>query len=135
MHGWRIMAKYDGVKSGKRTIGGYEKHYRSAWEANYARYLQFLLERGEIASWLHEPDVFWFEGIKRGTVSYLPDFKVTENCGEVVYHEVKGWMDSRSKTKLKRMDKYHPTVKILVIEAAQYKAIKKSISMMIKDWE
>lgn len=122
-------------KAGWREIGLVKKYYRSRWEANYARYLEWLKELGEIKSWSHEPKIFWFEGIKRGTVSYLPDFCVTENNGSEVYHEVKGWMDKRSLTKLKRMKKYYPNVKLVVIARKEYEAIAKSVSKLIKEWE
>ena len=92
-------------KSGWREIGGKRKYFRSRWEANYARYLEFLKQNKQVLDWAHEPEVFWFEGIKRGCVSYLPDFKVTYIDNAVEYHEVKGWMDDRSKTKMKRMEK------------------------------
>ncbi len=122
-------------KGGWRNIGGVSKYYRSRWEANYARYLQWLQEKKEIFSWAHEPKVFWFDGVKRGTVSYLPDFCVVEKSGEEVYHEVKGWMDKRSVTKLKRMKKYHPNVRMVLITAKEYKAISAAVSKIIKDWE
>ena len=120
---------------GWRDIGGIRKYYRSKWEANYARYLEWLKSKGEIQSWLHEPETFWFEGIARGCLSYLPDFRVVEKSGQVVFHEVKGWMDARSKTKIKRMAKYHPAVKLIIIESKAYNAIKKSMMPIIKDWE
>jgi hypothetical protein len=44
-------------------------------------------------------------------------------------------MDDRSKTKIKRMAKYHPTIKLLVIDAKAYKAIKKVMQPIIKEWE
>lgn len=122
-------------KSGWRQIGGISKYYRSRWEANYARYLEWLKINQEIKSWEHEPQTFWFEGIKRGSVSYLPDFKVTENDGSESFHEVKGWMDSRSKTKLARMKKYFPYVKIVLIKERQYKEIERKLGKMIAGWE
>lgn len=122
-------------KAGWREIGGKRKYYRSRWEANYARYLQFLLEKGQIKNWEHENKTFWFEGIKRGCVSYLPDFEVTENNGFRVYHEVKGWMDSKSKTKLNRMRIYHPTVPLVVIGRKTYNEIERKIAPLIPEWE
>ena len=122
-------------KAAWREIGGIRKYYRSRWEANYARYLQFLLEAGHIQKWEHEPETFWFEGIKRGCLSYLPDFRVTNNDGSVEYHEVKGWMDKRSKTKIKRMAKYHPEVKLLVIAQKQYMEIRNKLGRTIPGWE
>ncbi len=122
-------------KGGWREIGGFSKYYRSRWEANYARYLEWLKNTKNIMFWEHEPKVFWFEGIKRGTVSYLPDFRIWENDGKEVYHEVKGWMDARSKTKIRRMKKYHPTVKLIIIGAKEYKSIASKVSSLIADWE
>jgi hypothetical protein len=122
-------------KAGWRHIGNVKKYYRSRWEANYARYLQWLKDKHEILDWQHEPETFWFDGIKRGCLSYLPDFKVTEINEAVVYHEVKGWMDDRSKTKIKRMAKYHPKVRLIVIDSKSYKSIAKTMKWVIKDWE
>lgn len=91
--------------------------------------------RGDIISWQHEPDTFWFDKIKRGTRSYLPDFKVELKTGKIEYHEVKGWMNPKSKTKLKRMKKYHPTVSILLIDKKMYAEIKSMFSRIIIGWE
>jgi len=127
----------DGVtwKSGWREVGGVRKYYRSKWEANYAYYLQWLKEKGQISDWKHEPKTFWFEGVKRGTVSYLPDFWVQEVSGAEAYHEVKGWMDDRSKTKIARMARYHPKVKLIVIDAKGYASLKKSVMGLVPGWE
>lgn len=121
--------------AGWREIGGYKKYYRSRWEANYARYLQWLKDNGQITDWKHEPETYWFNDIKRGVRSYLPDFRVWENDGRVVLHEVKGWMDSRSKTTLKRMKKYYPSETVLLIDEKAYKSIRRSMMAIIPDWE
>jgi len=118
-----------------REIGGQRKFFRSRWEANYARYLEHLIDRGVILKWEHEPETFWFEGVKRGTVSYLPDFKITNMDGSVEYHEVKGWMDDKSKTKIKRMAKYHPDIKLIVVATKEYKALEKMYAYTIDGWE
>jgi hypothetical protein len=122
-------------KAGWREIGGQRKYFRSKWEANYARFLQLLVANGKILSWEHEAVTFWFDGIKRGACSYLPDFRVTENDGSVVFHEVKGWMDARSKTKIRRMAKYHPSVKLIVIQAKEYKEISRKVGGLCVGWE
>lgn len=122
-------------KSGWREIGGIRKYYRSKWEANYAYYLEWLKQLGHIKSWAHESKTFWFEGVKRGCVSYLPDFHVVENDGSEAYHEVKGWMDARSITKIKRMAKYHPNVKLIVIDSKGYEAIRKKVAGLVPGWE
>ncbi len=110
------------------------RYFRSSWEANYARYLRFLKDRGEIQSWEYECERFVFHGVTRGALTYTPDFKVTENDGAVVYHEIKGWMDPKSKGKLKRMAKFYPEAKIIIIGESEYKAIAKWRGM-IEGWE
>jgi hypothetical protein len=122
-------------KAAWRTIGGQRCYFRSSWEANYGRYLEWLRANGQIKKWEHEPETFWFEAIKRGTRSYLPDFRVTEINGRIEYHEVKGWMDDRSKTKIRRMAKYHPTVILKVIDGKAYKALAKQVSRLVEGWE
>lgn len=122
-------------KAGRREIGGKNPFFRSRWEANYGRYLEWLKQRKEILEWEHEPVTFWFEGVRRGAVSYLPDFRVTYDNGQQEYHEVKGWMDARSKTKIKRMAKYWPDVKLIVIDRVGYRTLSKSMSSIIEHWE
>lgn len=105
----------------------------SSWEANFARYLNFLLERDPtICDWQYEPDTFEFP-IKHGITRYTPDFKVYY-LGSIVYYEVKGWMNAPSKTKLNRMRKYYPDVKLFVIDREQYTAIGKW-RHLIPGWE
>ncbi len=132
-----IAPKRNGAtwKAGWREIGGIKKYYRSRWEANYARYLDWLKNRGDILDWAHEPETFWFDNIKRGVRSYLPDFRVWENDGSSRLHEVKGWMDARSKTTLRRMRKYHPQETIILIDELQYRVISKKVSGLIDGWE
>lgn len=113
-------------KQSWQTIGGKKHFFRSNWEVNYARYLEFLKTKKMITDWEFEPEVFWFLEIKRGIRSYLPDFKVTLIDGSIEYHEVKGWMDSGSRTKIKRFRKYYPDRKLIVIDSKKYKKLKKA---------
>ncbi len=138
------LAKYGSLNPGQkrgswkaawREIGGQRCFFRSRWEANYARYLQFLQESGEILKWEHEPETFWFHDIQRGTRSYLPDFRITFHTGSIEYHEVKGWMDDGSKTKIKRMAKYYPSVVLIVRDAKWFKANSRNLSKFIPGWE
>lgn len=121
-------------KAGWREVGDKRHYFRSRWEANYARYLEWLKSRGDILDWEYEPETFWFEGIKRGVRSYLPDFRVHELNGSKPLHEVKGWMDARSKTTLKRMRKYHPKETIILIREKEYRAISR-FGALIGGWE
>lgn len=82
--------------------------------------MQLLKEKKIIAEWEHEPKTFWFEEIKRGTRSYLPDFKVTCLDGTHYWVEVKGFMDAKSKTKLKRFKKYYSKEEIYVVDSTWF---------------
>lgn len=120
-----MLNRYSRGRGSHVFIEGKKYWFRSSWEVIYAKYLQFMKEGGAINGWEYEVDTFWFEKIKRGVRSYKPDFKVWYANGEVEYHEVKGWMDAKSKTKLKRMAKYHPDVKIVLIRDKKIREIKK----------
>ncbi len=120
------------------TFGWYPKDsgfifMRSAWELNYARYLDFIVKQGVFLSWEYEPVTFWFEGIRQGCVNYKPDFKVVTAAGKVEYHEVKGWMDDKSQTKLDRMKKYYPQILIWLVDRARFNAIAKQ-KALIPNW-
>jgi len=95
--------------------------FRSSWEYYYAIFLAKLKQEGKIIDWKHEPKVFWFENIKRGVRSYLPDFCITHLNGSEEWAEVKGYFDTKSKTKMKRMAKYYPEVNIRLIGSEWFK--------------
>ena len=120
------------VERGWYNINGKNMFFRSCWEANYSIYLNFLVKQKQILKWEYESDVFVFEPIKFGTRSYKPDFKVFDLDGSITYHEVKGRLDARSKTKIKRMAKYYPNVKLIIIDQYVYKDIKNKIGKMLK---
>lgn len=116
---------YSRSRRGRRAdLGG--SFFRSAWEANVARWLTFHGRK-----WLYEPKTFWFETVRRGARSYTPDFFLPD---ENRYIEVKGWMDAKSRTKLKRMAKYFPDVQIEVIDAKRYREIC-TYAAVIPKWE
>lgn len=115
-------------------IGGKRNFYRSRWEYRYALYLEFMKKHGHVSEWEHEPTTFWFEGIKRGTNNYKPDFRVTFPSGAVEYFEVKGYMDQKSRTKIKRMAKYHPDVILRVIDKEWFKANGNTLKKVIHGW-
>lgn len=121
-------------KGGARAdLGGL--YLRSRWEANYARYLNFLVSKGEIALWEYEAHTFIFEAIKRGCRSYTPDFRVELNDGTVEWHEVKGWMDQPSRTRLARMARYFPEHKVIIIDAAWFKSAAPWLRRLLPGWE
>jgi hypothetical protein len=111
---------------------------RSSWEANVARVLNYQAKRDEIWRWEYEPEIYWFLNIKRGTRSYTPDFKIwpeKNNEKEFYFIEVKGHMDPRSKTKLKRMAKYYPEIKIEICDRSIYKKLEEEYRGKIPEWE
>lgn len=133
----------NGIKGGKaqapaagwRTIGGKKIYFRSRWEVNYALYLEWQKVHGLLLEWEFETKTFWFEKIKRGTCSYLPDFIVTEKDGSRNIREVKGYMDARSATKLKRMKKYYPEWLIVVIDEIWFRANAPKLRHLVPGWE
>lgn len=125
--------QYSRVKKGKVTIDGKTFFARSRWEANVAAYLQYLKDSQLIKDWEHEAEEYRFDAIKRGVMSYLPDFKVTRLNGSFYLIEVKGYMDDKSKTKLNRMKKYFPDIFIDLIESKRYKQLQEN-SKLFKWW-
>lgn len=121
-----VSNPYSRTKSGKRADLN-NVFFRSAWEANVARYFNFLGLR-----WEYEPRVFYFEGVKRGTMSYTPDFYLVDRD---LWVEVKGWMDNKSKVKLKRFAKYYPNENLEIIGQREYREIEKNYSALILHWE
>ena len=111
LNGHRITAH-----QGWKEIDGRKIYFRSDWEFQFAVYLQGLKAAGGIKDWEHEPKTFWFDAIKRGTRSYLPDFKVTNHDGSWHWVEVKGYMDAKSLTKIKRFRKYYPEEALYIID-------------------
>lgn len=114
---------------GKRFFG------RSKYERNYGRYLEFQKQNKLIIDWFHEPETFWFGQIKRGVRSYLPDFKVCPTERDRYWVEVKGWMDPKSATKLKRMAKYYPSEVVVLIDSKWFAKNNRKLKVLIKGWE
>ena len=134
----RIIAAYrrhGSARGGRREDLGVT-YFRSSWEANYARYLNFLIRLGAVEKWDFEPTTFWFDGVRRGTNSYKPDFRVFyKNDPIPEYIELKGWVVAKDKTKWRRMAKYHPDIKLVIIKAKEYYAIQKKWASSIQNWE
>jgi hypothetical protein len=128
-------SNYSRARGGRRPDLG-ATWYRSSWEANYARYLNFLMRLGVVEAWEFEPQTFWFEGIKRGACSYLPDFRVKyKGDDRLEYVELKGWVQPKDRTKWRRMKKYHPEIKLTIVAAKEYYALQKKWASAIQHWE
>lgn len=129
----RTRGKHHRSGGGKREdLGGL--YVRSSWEHNYILYLNWRKEHGQIVKWEYEPETFEFP-VKRGNRSYLPDFKVFFPDGHYEWHEVKGYMDASSKTKLKRMAKYYPEEIVVLIDGPVYKDIARIFKKILPGWE
>ena len=126
------ISSWNHVKRGWYDINGSKMFFRSKWEVNYALYLVFLVKQKQIKRWTYEEDTFIFEKIKLGTRSYTPDFKIYNNDKSIEYHEVKGWMTPKSKTQIKRMAKYYPDIKLIIIDKDVYMDMKKKLGKMLK---
>ena len=113
---------YSRTKSGKRKDLD-NMFFRSAAEANYARYLKFFK-----VDFKYEFKTFVFEGIKKGTISYTPDFYIPT---EDRYIEFKGWLDEKSITRLKRFKKYYPQ-EFDAMQIVKQVLNKKSLSQLYK---
>lgn len=110
---------------------------RSLWERRYGRWLHYQKENGMIADFEHEPKTFWFEEIKRGVRSYIPDYKIidyNQSKGHF-WVEVKGYYDSKSITKIKRFRKYYPEEKLILIDAKWFSLNSKKLKLIIPNWE
>jgi hypothetical protein len=115
-----------------------DRYFRSKAEANYARFLNHCIKTktGGIVKWEYEVQEFEFP-IKRGERFYKPDFKVYKTDGTYEWHEVKGWMDAKSKTKLKRFKQFHPQeeAKLVLIVMSDLAQIKSMFGPLIQNWE
>lgn len=88
---------YQYTKTGYRQ--DIKMNVRSSWEANFVRVLNIYK-----IDFQFEPTVFSFP-VKRGTKGYTPDFLLTRNN---LWVEIKGYLDDKSKIKLKRFKRYYP---------------------------
>lgn len=122
-------------KQSWREVGGRTYFFRSRWEANYARHLESLRQAGDILSWEHEPRRFVFSLSESGVVSYLPDFRVHFLDGSFEYHEVKGWMDDRSRESIAGMRTFYPDAILVIIDSKQYKKLASQVHQRHGDWE
>jgi len=122
---------YSRCKRGWININGRELFVRSSWEANMCSYFEYLKMNGEILDWNYETKVFSFDKIKRGIRSYCPDFEITPIKGDNYFIEVKGYMDDKSKTKIKRMKIYYPKIRLDIIDQKAYKEISKNKHLYI----
>lgn len=125
--------RYDNIQQHIHDFGNGELRFRSTWEINYAFYLEWLKQNGEIKEWEYEPERYKFdvvEGNHTTTIgTYLPDFRITENDGKQWIAEIKGY--KQGMRKIQRMRKYHPEIEVRLVEAKEYNALKKQVGKLL----
>lgn len=128
---------YSSNKKGWRRIGGKRYYFKSLWEMNFARFLEHQKNCGEIHDWLYEPRIFNFskKKYKHKPHAYVPDFKVFLNKKEWVWFEVKGYMNYKSKEKLKRFYENYPNETLEVVGADWFKHARRGLHKTIPGWE
>ena len=106
---------------------------RSSSEYLYAKYLNELLFNGKITKWDYEKENFEFP-VKHGTTQYKIDFRVWRDpWSKPEIHEVKGFLDPQSKTRIKRLKKYYPEAfeRFFLIEESFIKYLRGKYSITI----
>ena len=114
------------------------RFFRSAYEANYARYLNYCISNSlfDIVSWQYETDTFKFPKVVDTPKQYTPDFKIFYNEYHCEYHEVKGWDYPKGIKARERFSKYYPKLKLVLINDDFFRnIIKQGINKMIPNWE
>lgn len=119
------MVKY---RSGYR-IGLGRNNFRSSWEANFARLLNYLKIK-----WRYEPMIF----ILGKKLLYTPDFQLlSENPWGATWIELKGRWKSQDKKKIVRFLAKFPEYKgkFKVIAGKEYRELEKLYKHLIPEWE
>lgn len=127
------MGAYDRIKRGSAPDLGDIK-FRSSWERNVARWLNWRVAKGELLAWEYEPFTFTFPGVVRGAVCYTPDFKLHYADGRVEWLEVKGWETSKDRTKWRRLRQHYPQITLTVLGAPAYKSLSQQFGGL-PHWE
>jgi hypothetical protein len=60
---------------------------------------------------------------------------VTATDGRTVYWEVKGYMDAKSITRMRRMSKFYPEQTVIMIDAKSYRTLAKRLAGLVPGWE
>ena len=107
--------KYKSVNTERVTANGRVIKFRSKLEAKWSRYLDLLIRDGEIKYYDYEPFYFEFPEIRHGVTRYKPDFKIYLPDGSVRWEELKGCLNPKSLTRIRRFAKYYPFEKLHLI--------------------
>jgi hypothetical protein len=132
-----ISKPYLNFKKQYAVIAGKVWHFDSQYEKNYALYLQYLKEKGEIVDYIKNTTTFPFtekatyviRSVLRFISGYRPDFIVFYADDRYEIHEIKGWKNEKMHAQLEQMEKDYPALSVKIIDKEFIKRIsKKSIS-------
>ena len=134
-------------RSGKQVISIHRKYVNSLnqvccldsnYEYDYALYLDYLYDSGQIAGWVRNTTKFGFseevEVRGRRQQAYRPDFIVFFKNGTYEIHEVKGWMNERSKTVLSQFAKDYAGFKVVVIGKDEMLSLQNQFKDKLWGW-
>ena len=109
---------YSKGKSGIRNDLN-NQYFRSSWEANFARYLNYLN-----IEWKYEIKRFIFKEEIRGCLSYTPDFYLPKYD---IWVEIKGWMTNNAILRLNNFKTYYPEEfnKLILVDEQKYNVLIK----------
>lgn len=100
--------------------------FRSVWEANIARVLNY-----HHIAWEYEKQTITLTDDSKKNFYYLPDFFLNNDT----ILEVKGFWDSDSRKKIKFFNKNFPNKKLYLIDQDCYYSIKNKYHLLIEGWE
>lgn len=109
-------------RKGYRLIGGVNIWFRSRWEANFARVLDYLGIHFQ-----YEPKTFTI-----GNHTYTPDFYIPS---KKLYIEIKGYIDKWSRKRDKLLRKNYPNISLIILDPSIYQSVTKRFRYKIPLWE
>lgn len=108
-------------KPSTETVGGKTCNFRSDGERKLAIYFQHLKEQKYIRDWAFEQTRFTFPDETRGAKQFLVDFDILNMDHTFEYWEYKGWLRGSDVTKFRRVAKYRPEAKLVLVMSGKAK--------------
>lgn len=118
-NGIRKLSNNSLVKKGGKRIDLNNQYFRSAWEADFARILNFEKLEYEYENKIIINDITYFPDF------YLPQYDI--------YFEIKA--NNGDTTKYNLFKEYYPNKTIYLIKGEEFKFLSKLYSYIIKNWE
>ncbi len=123
----KIKPQHGGSWGNAGTRSDLNQFFRSGWEADYARFLNYNKEE-----WGYESQIF-----DLGFTTYLPDFMLKQGLRVI---EVKGLMTTEAQLKIDLFqDLLHGPLNIeynfILIDGERYKQLEKKYKHLIPEWE